>query len=707
MKSRISNLKSGILNLKFLCCLLFALCSLPSAARAQGTPGTVRYPGATDTADSLFGNLKDGVQTTLAGTISSGATTITVVSSGTAAFGSSGSLKINSEIIFYAGKTSNTFTGCIRGRDGTAATTHVSGTLVTSPLLAAHHKTLVEAIIAVESNSTVDSTSIIAALGYTPMRPSNNLSDVGNTVTARTNLGLGTMATQANNSGTIIGALGYTPLSAASNLSDVSSQSAARTNLGLGNMALQNSSGVSITNGAISSVSLSNSFLSNVTLGATTFSAGIVIPGNVTATAFVGDGSGLTGIGTGTGGVINTGSTTIGADSDSDSVGVIDLQTRGTTRLRVLNGGDVNILGKLGINTATPGAPLQITVTYPVNTTSSQEMIRFTTPTGIDLNGITHHPFSFVQRTTMFGDDRTDSVSWGFNPIGAPDSSPSFHWKMEDAFAGGAGQQFELHFETSTTGGGPDRPFTMNVNRDTGDTNWFVAAVHQGYGAGKIGDTTANNFVLDKTDGLTVNIIDSGGFAVNADVITFNTLASGSSPSEQISIHPFPSNSAQPRLVFGDAAVGGSGISMARNDASSMRLYSGGSDLNPANWRAGTFLAYGNTWTTNPSMQMGGDMRIAAGIPIYFAQSADPNDVDIQIHRSGATTLSISAFSGGAATVQATFNTVTGGGYKFNGTKVVGGQQGPIPDSDGTQADDTRAINAITAAMRAHGLIAP
>lgn len=69
----------------------------------------------------------------------------------------------------------------------------------------------------------------------------------------------------------------------------------------------------------------------------------ITASGIVTGSAFVGDGSGLTGIASGTGGVTNTGSTTIGADTDSDGVGVIALQTRGTTRLTVENSGDVSI----------------------------------------------------------------------------------------------------------------------------------------------------------------------------------------------------------------------------------------------------------------------------------------------------------------------------------------------------------------------------
>lgn len=58
-------------------------------------------------------------------------------------------------------------------------------------------------------------------------------------------------------------------------------------------------------------------------------------------------GAGLTGIGTGTGGVNNTGSTTIGADTDSDGVGVLALQTRGVTRLQVNNDGTVDLPGGL------------------------------------------------------------------------------------------------------------------------------------------------------------------------------------------------------------------------------------------------------------------------------------------------------------------------------------------------------------------------
>jgi hypothetical protein len=77
---------------------------------------------------------------------------------------------------------------------------------------------------------------VTTALGFTPLKPANNLSEISSASTARTNLGLGTAATQASSA--FQTALGFTPLNAASNLSDLGSASTARTNLGLGALAV-------------------------------------------------------------------------------------------------------------------------------------------------------------------------------------------------------------------------------------------------------------------------------------------------------------------------------------------------------------------------------------------------------------------------------------------------------------------------------------
>lgn len=71
--------------------------------------------------------------------------------------------------------------------------------------------------------------SAIAQLGFTPLNPANNLSELTNKATARANLQLGTAAT----------APATQFLATASNLSDVPDKSTARTNLGLGGAAVR------------------------------------------------------------------------------------------------------------------------------------------------------------------------------------------------------------------------------------------------------------------------------------------------------------------------------------------------------------------------------------------------------------------------------------------------------------------------------------
>jgi hypothetical protein len=87
---------------------------------------------------------------------------------------------------------------------------------------------------------------------------------------------------------------------------------------------------------ALANKTLTNPTIQGGTINVSTMNVG----GTLTAGNFVGNGAGLTGLG-GTGGVVNAGSATVGADAETtpDGVGEIALQTRNTTRVTLTNAG--------------------------------------------------------------------------------------------------------------------------------------------------------------------------------------------------------------------------------------------------------------------------------------------------------------------------------------------------------------------------------
>lgn len=165
-------------------------------------------------------------------------------------------------------------------------------------------------------------------------------------------------------------------------------------------------------------------------------SADLTVDGIFTANSFVGDGSGLTGIASGTGGVTNTGSTTIGADTDADGTGVIALQTRGVTRVQIEN------LGSITLKQATQDYEISgqgDTFLYLQGKSSGQ-----------------------TTRTRLFAadGDGTDTVGHQIYGVGTPGSltdSEGVFWQYNSAqrfeigsFASGTGTVRPLHIYTGS-----------------------------------------------------------------------------------------------------------------------------------------------------------------------------------------------------------------------------------------------------------------
>ena len=121
----------------------------------MSVPGTLNFPTSLDDVISLI-QAGDNAVTTLASGISSGVTTIPLVSA--AKFSNSGIATLIDnpasptliEIFTYTGKSSNDLTGAGRGAFGTSASAFSAGATVAMRPVARHHTALADLLIAIE-----------------------------------------------------------------------------------------------------------------------------------------------------------------------------------------------------------------------------------------------------------------------------------------------------------------------------------------------------------------------------------------------------------------------------------------------------------------------------------------------------------------------------------------------------------------------------
>lgn len=185
------------------------------------------------------------------------------------------------------------------------------------------------------------------------------------------------------------------------------------------------------------------------------------------------NGAGLSGIGTGTGGVINTGTTTIGADSDSDGIGVIAFQTRGITRQQVNNDGTVTFSYKVGFGNAAPSAWLDV---LPV---ANDKIVKVSVSGNFipfefwDTQDPAAGPFALhiASGVNPGPTSRRDTyMQFGYNPAGL-NSDFRFYEAIENFWnPGGTQTQLEWYWEyiNPNNGGGSVsmRPFGMVIRHD-------------------------------------------------------------------------------------------------------------------------------------------------------------------------------------------------------------------------------------------------
>ena len=170
---------------------------------------------------------------------------------------------------------------------------------------------------------------------------------------------------------------------------------------------------------------------------------GVVFTGPITgqAATFTGDGSGLTGIATGTGGVTNTGSTTIGADTDQNGVGEIALQTGLVTRMTITAAGDIklgSIVPKRLNAVYTLGDSLTATPTYPNKLAALLGSPWVVRNLGISGNTTTQMEARIDAHCLNAGDGEYIVILGGINDIAADASAATIEGNLQAMYSAAA-----------------------------------------------------------------------------------------------------------------------------------------------------------------------------------------------------------------------------------------------------------------------------
>ena len=172
------------------------------------------YPTSLSTDANLYIAV-NGLQTTLASSITNSVTTIPLTS--TSGFPTAGLVTIdNNEVVSYTGVSGSNLTGCTRGADGTTALSHSTGVTVGLTVVAKHHNALKDEVIAIETalgtnlsnvfpaTATTGSGSVVLATSPTLVTPALGTPSSVNLANATNLPNSATTATSAATASTIV-----------------------------------------------------------------------------------------------------------------------------------------------------------------------------------------------------------------------------------------------------------------------------------------------------------------------------------------------------------------------------------------------------------------------------------------------------------------------------------------------------------------------
>lgn len=347
----------------------------------------------------------------------------------------------------------------------------------------------------------------------------------------------------------------------------------------------------------------------------------------------------------------NTGDAIVSADTDANGTGAVILQTRNLDRVIVNNDGTVTMLGRaLTLGNASG--------------TNSQE------PARINLRTMEAVNASLLSQSYEWSNNGTyyDHVQrWGFNGQEGVKQIPGevqYELTTESKWWSGTAWQTEIYWSwTNPDGVITYRPWGMTINHETGSImqNMIGRVVFQRQypdHGGLFADFNDGRLDLSYVDGSSITfknnntgalVFRNAGNTNSIPVATVNALDQVVlAPGAQSVVIPGPS------LTLGDTG-----------SSSRLNVIKINSRIDP-----------------NTYIDLAGLNYIR-----FYSNSAQKMKID-------------------TTGVDVNGDLRVDGSYKVDNVKVVGNQCAAIANSNGTQADDTRAINAILTCMRSHGLVA-